>query len=84
MLFRPELLESKRRLCFTRDAAKIYGCTMSRIRQMAREKLIWSRKLGDRAVVFDADEIERLAKEQAARRAEGKQSGKRPGGFSAA
>ncbi|NBP83576.1 hypothetical protein EBU60_06930, partial [bacterium] len=53
---------TKKRLVLTREAAEIYGCTMGRIRQMARAKMIWSEKVGPRALAFDAGELERLAK----------------------
>jgi len=75
-------LETRRKLCLTREAARIYGCTMNRIRQMAREGLVWSEKAGPRAFVFDALEIERLAKTRAAARMAGPCRGKAPAGFS--
>ena len=76
-------IESRRKLCLTREAARLYGCTMGRIRQMAREGIIWCEKAGPRALVFDAAEIERLAKARAATRSAGRLRGVPPTGFSA-
>ena len=73
---------TKRRLVLTREAAKIYGSTMGRIRQMARAKTIWSEKVGPRAVAYDAAELERLAKARDKARSKGKLRGTAPGGFS--
>jgi hypothetical protein len=75
-------IETRRRLCLTREAAKLYGCTMGRIRQMAREGTIWCDKAGPRALVFDASEIERLARTRAKQRGERKVRGTPPEGFS--
>jgi hypothetical protein len=73
---------TKKRLVLTREAAEIYGCTMGRIRQMARAKTIWSEKVGARALAFDAAELERLAKARDKARGKGKLRGTAPGGFS--
>ena len=73
---------TKRRLVLTREAAEIYGCTMGRIRQMARAGTIWSEKVGPRALAYDAAELERLAKARSKARDKGKLRGTPPGGFS--
>lgn len=73
---------TKRRRVLTREAAEIYGCTMGRIRQMARAKTIWSEKVGARALAFDADELVRLSKARDKARGKGKLRGTAPGGFS--
>jgi hypothetical protein len=73
---------TKRKLCLTREAAEIYGCSMGRIRQMARAKTIWSEKVGPRAMAFDANELERLSKARDKARGKGKLRGTAPGGFS--
>ena len=59
-------LKTTRTLCSTKEAAKIYGCTMGRIRQMARAGDIWSQHLTERALVLDLEEIKTKAKKPAA------------------
>jgi hypothetical protein len=49
---------------------------------MARAKTIWSEKVGPRAMAFDANELERLAKARDKARGKGKLRGTPPGGFS--
>ena len=73
---------TKRRLVLTREAAEIYGCTMGRLRQMANDKTVWSEKVGPRALAFDADELQQLAKARDKARSKGKLRGTPPGGFS--
>lgn len=73
-------LPPKRRLCGTDEAADIYGCRVSHIRGMASRGEIWSERISDRAYVYDADEIARLAKEREKLRKAGKLCGRRPGG----
>lgn len=58
-------LKSDRRLCSTREAAEIFGCTMGRIRQLARAGELWSDLIHDRALVLDLDEVRRKAKVKA-------------------
>jgi len=55
-------LKTDRRLCSTREAADIFGCTMGRIRQLARAGELWSDLLHDRALVYDLDEVRKKAK----------------------
>jgi hypothetical protein len=81
-MIRMAIEPTKRRLVLTREAAEIYGCTMGRIRQMARAKTIWSEKVGPRAVAYDAAELERLSKARDKARGKGKLRGTPPGGFS--
>ena len=59
-------LKTDRTLCSTKEAAKIYGCTMGRIRQLARAGAIWSQHLTERALVLDLQEIKEKAKTPAA------------------
>lgn len=73
-------LPPKRRLCGTDEAARLYGCRVSHIRGMACRGQIWSQRISDRMYVYDADEIERLAKERDKLRAAGKLCGRRPSG----
>jgi hypothetical protein len=68
-----------RRLCGTAEAADIYGCTQEHIRMMVRKRQIWFEKIGPRALVVDADELHRLAKERQQLRRAGKLCGRRPG-----
>lgn len=81
------LKEPRRTLISCREAAEILGCTMGRVRQMCRpqegsgEPLLWSKKLGARALVLDADEVKRLAKARQKARDAGIQRGPAPGGF---
>lgn len=67
-------------LCGTREAADIYGCSQRHIRLMADRQEIWSRKVSERVIVVDADEIRRLAAERERQRAAGKLCGRRPAG----
>lgn len=67
-------------LCGTREAAELYGCSQRHIRLMADREEIWSRKLSERSLVVDADEIRRLAAERDRLRAAGKLCGRRPSG----
>lgn len=55
-------LPTDRKLCSTREAAEIFGCTMGRIRQLALAKVLWSDRLHDRALVFDLEQVRREAK----------------------
>ena len=60
-------LRTTRTLCSTKEAAVIYGCTMGRIRQLARAGEIWSQHLTERALVLDLEEIKAKAKKPIAR-----------------
>ena len=60
-------LKTTRTLCSTKEAAKIYGCTVGRIRQMARAGQIWSQNISERAAVLDLEEIKAKAKKPIAR-----------------
>lgn len=73
-------LPTKRRFCGTDEAAELYGCGVSHIRGMASRGEIWSERISDRAYVYDADQIERLAKEREQLRKAGKLCGRRPNG----
>ena len=50
-------LKTTRTLCSTKEAAEIYGCTMGRIRQLARAGELWSQHVTARALVLDLAEI---------------------------
>lgn len=76
------LREPKRTLISCREAAEILGCTMGRIRQLARNSQIWSRRLGARSLVFDRDEVKRLATLRQKARDAGALPGRHPSGFS--
>jgi hypothetical protein len=72
-------VSTKRELCGTSEAAKIYGCQMSHIRGMATRGEIWSDQLSDRIFVYDVSEIRSLAAEREKLRQAGKLCGIRPG-----
>lgn len=73
-------LKTKRNLCGTDEAARIYGCSTTNIRIMAAREQIWSEEISDRVYVYDADEIRRKAEERESLRRSGKLGGRRPGG----
>lgn len=54
---------------------------MCRAQEGGGEPLLWSKKLGARALVLDADEVKRLAKARQKARDAGIQRGPAPGGF---
>jgi len=66
-------------LCSTIEAAEIYGCSGTHVRGMASRGEIWSQQITPRAWLYDADEIQRLAREREKMRAAGKLCGRRPG-----
>jgi hypothetical protein len=73
-------LPPKKRVCGTTEAAKLYGCSPQHMWLMAQKGQVWSEQVGPKSVLFDADEIERLAKDRDALRKAGKLGGRRPGG----
>ena len=75
----PIQLPIKKRLCVTTEAAKIYGCSPQNMWAMAQRRQVWSQVVGAKTIVFDADEIQRLAKEREQLRRAGKLGGRRPG-----
>lgn len=75
----PIQLPPKKRLCATTEAARIYGCSPQNMWTMAQRGQVWSQVVGAKTIVFDADEIERLAKEREQLRKAGKLGGRRPG-----
>lgn len=75
----PISLPPKRKLCGTREAAEIYGCTQTHLRLMARRGEIWSQKISSRSMIVDAEEVARLARERDDLRRAGKLCGRRPG-----
>jgi len=72
-------VSTKRELCGTSEAARIYGCQMSHIRGMATRGEIWSEQLSERIFVYDANEIRRLAADREKLRRAGKLCGIPPG-----
>lgn len=72
-------IATKRRVCGTKEAAQIYGCSQRHMRLMADRGEIWSEKISPRSVVVDADEVARLARERDDLRRAGKLCGRRPG-----
>ena len=60
-------LKTDRTLCTAKEAAKIFGCTVCRIRQLAQAGEIWSFHLNASFAVLDLDEITKKAKEPVTR-----------------
>jgi hypothetical protein len=75
------ILKTTRELCTTADAARAFGVTMGRIRQMALAGELWSENMGEHCLVFDHAEVKKKAAERAAARAAGHIRGPKPGGF---
>ncbi len=73
-------LPPKRNLCGTAEAADLYGCSQRHIRTLADRNEIWSKKVSERVLLVDADEIRRLAVEKDRLRKAGKLCGRRPSG----
>jgi hypothetical protein len=73
-----------RKLCSCREAADILGVTPGRVRQLAGAGEIWSEHLTPTAVVLDRNQITRIARERAKRRAQGPVMGRPPVGVPAA
>jgi hypothetical protein len=66
-----------------RDAAKLLGVSMGRVRQLARAGTIWSEHVTERALVLDREQVKNLADLRQKARAAGMVPGQRPGGFKA-
>jgi hypothetical protein len=79
--------EPRRTLCSCREAATVLGCTMGRVRQLCRapegggDPVLWSAKVGARALVLDLEQVKRLAVARQKARDAGIQRGPAPGGF---
>lgn len=67
-------LPSNRKLIGTRDAAKILGISMGRMRQLAIDGEVWSDHASGNARVFDEAEIKKRSKAP-------RVTGRKPGGF---
>lgn len=74
-------LHTSRVLCTTSEAAKAFGVTMGRIRQMALGGDLWYDHMGEHCLVFDKNEVDKKAKERAEARLAGKVRGPKPKGF---
>ena len=74
-------ISTRRNLCTTAEAAQVLGVTMCRLRQLSKAGDLWSERIGDRARVYDRDQVEKRAEELAALRAGGHVRGPAPGGF---
>lgn len=73
-------LPVNKRLGGTTEAAKAYGCSPQNMWLMAQRGQVWSERLSAKSLLFDLDEIERLARERTQLRKAGKLGGRRPGG----
>jgi hypothetical protein len=74
-------IKTRRELCTTSDAARIFGVTMGRIRQMARKGELWNTLMGEHCLVFDLDEVRERASALHAAREAGHVRGPKPKGF---
>ena len=72
-------LPPKRNLCGTAEAADLYGCSPQHMWLMAKRGQCWSKRVAAKSILFDADEIARLAKDRDCLRKAGKLGGRRPG-----
>ena len=71
-----------RTLCSTSKAAEVFGCSLSHIRGLARSGVLWCQVESPRVVLYDLDEVRRVAKEHKAKRR--KRGGRPPRGTQAA
>ncbi len=70
------------RLIGTAEAAKEYGCTTTQIRTLARLGHLTEFRQSERAIMYDLEEVRRIAKENRDKRR--KRGGRPPRGSSAA
>jgi hypothetical protein len=70
------------RLIMTREAAKILGCSMSRVRSIALAGIVKCWTLGPKTYAYDVEEIKKYKAEKEAGRKLGKVPGPKPQGFS--
>ncbi len=72
-----------RRVCTTAEAADILGVHVRYVRRIAKEGLIWSATpFGDRAPVYDADQLQARAALAEKERAAGVRKGRPPAALS--
>jgi len=69
-------LPNNRKMIGTREAAKILGISMGRLRQLAIDGELWSDHAAANARVFDEAEIKKRSKSP-------RVTGRKPGGFKA-
>jgi len=74
-------IQTRRNLCTTAEAAEILGVSMCRARQLALSGDLWAEKVGERARLYDRDQVEARAQELATLREGGHVRGPAPGGF---
>ena len=80
-------VQTKRPLIGTREAAEILGVSQCRVRQLTlagpngEPPQLWSEHIGQRSIVVDQRQVEKLRDVMAERRAQGKVRGPQPGGF---
>jgi len=63
------------RLVLTREAAKVLGCSMSRVRDLAVAGTIKSWSLGPTSFAYDLEDLKRHKAEKEASRSQGKDRG---------
>lgn len=71
-----------RTLCSTATAADVFGCSLSHIRGLARNGVLWSKMESPRVVLYDLEQVRRVAAEHKAKRR--KRGGRPPRGTQAA
>lgn len=69
-----------KRLVMTAEAARYLGLSMKRVRALAREKVIWSTKLGPTNNGYDIEDLKRYKSERSRLRRAGKIRGVAPQG----
>jgi excisionase family DNA binding protein len=71
------------RLVLTREAAKVLGCSMRQVRDLAAAGTLRSWSLGLKSFAYDLEELKKYRLEKEAGRQAGKVRGSRPQGFKA-
>lgn len=71
------------RLVLTREAAKILGCSMNRVRALALAGSFRCWSLGPKSFAYDLEELKKFKAERDAARKLGKVRGPKPQGFKA-
>lgn len=74
--------QTGRTLCSVTRAAAEYGCKPGYIRTLASKGVLWKRVESPRVVLYDLDQVRRIARENRAKRR--KRGGRPPSGSQAA
>ena len=79
---KPPPMPQDKCIVLTREAAKILGCSMKQIRNLALAGTIKSWQLGPKSFAYDPEELRKYKSEKEASRKAGTCRGKLPQGFS--